>query len=269
MSSGMATDWPRLGEYAKARRRELGITQEGVQELGGPSPALVRQIEKKTYSASMNSSLKRGYERALQWAEGSIDKIHSGGEPAPLGADPQDLPKAEPPAESRFDRLAREADEAQAEFERAVGELAAAEARVDATSRNVFSYLAYQNKFAEEVTRRERDLGRKLTQVERLAIDSMDRPTPRDIAELIATHAEIDPHEWTRYEMALIEIFDGDYPRPVEEGSRYADLAPARARAARLLKLEGGTDDGISEDQKITGPGIDLSASEHQDSETK
>lgn len=80
-------DWKRVGEFAAARRRQLGLTQPEIHQRGGPSAALVRQVEKGAYSASMQATVKRGYEVALRWAPHSIDELLSGGEPTPLSED--------------------------------------------------------------------------------------------------------------------------------------------------------------------------------------
>lgn len=159
--------------------------------------------------------------------------------------------------ETLFQRLSRRADEAQAEFENAVAELVSSEAKLDAANRQVFGYLALDQNFRLEVARREEALGRPLTEIERLAIDSVERPSSRDVAELIATHAEMDPHEWTRYEMALMEHFYGPQ-ESVTSGSRFADLGPARAMVARLeIQKEGGDDGTQTSTQKTDGPDDD------------
>lgn len=76
-----------MGWFASARRRELGLTQPEVARRGGPSAALVRQVESGTYKASMQATVRRGYETALRWEAGSIDSILEGGVPAPLPED--------------------------------------------------------------------------------------------------------------------------------------------------------------------------------------
>lgn len=78
----MTTDsWERVGREARARRKALNLTQAEIAETGGPSAALVRQVETGRYDASMQPSMKHAYERALKWEEGSIDAILAGDSP--------------------------------------------------------------------------------------------------------------------------------------------------------------------------------------------
>lgn len=66
------TPWERLFRIAEARRTRLGLTQSGVQAMGGPSPAWIRRLPglegepSSRYAASM-----RDLDRALQWPEGT------------------------------------------------------------------------------------------------------------------------------------------------------------------------------------------------------
>lgn len=61
-----------------------------------------------------------------------------------------------------------------------------------------------------------------------------DRLTAREIAETRCYMAMHEPREWTRYEMALVEVFEPDYPQDVTVGSGYADMAPFRHKASRI-----------------------------------
>ena len=61
------------------------------------------------------------------------------------------------------------------------------------------------------------------------------RATSPEIGEWIASAALHDAREWTRLEMALIELVFEDYPQDVTVGSAFADLGAARQRAARLM----------------------------------
>jgi len=63
---------------------------------------------------------------------------------------------------------------------------------------------------------------------------SIPKPTPAEVAELMAWCALHDPREWTRYEMALVEHVFDDYPKDPRSGSTYADLGVYRERVARL-----------------------------------
>ena len=76
-------DLQRLGRYVSDRVAELGLTQEQVQELGGPSPATLRLIMSGGRKSLQPSSVG-GLERALQWASGSVRAILAEGEPTPL-----------------------------------------------------------------------------------------------------------------------------------------------------------------------------------------
>ncbi|AXQ64759.1 IrrE-like protein [Gordonia phage Crater] len=73
-------DWPRLGDYVRERRNELRMTQSGVQRVGGPSSAKVREIENKR-TTTLSPSKRRDLERALKWTDGSVDAILRGDEP--------------------------------------------------------------------------------------------------------------------------------------------------------------------------------------------
>lgn len=81
----MDNGWARVGQYARDRRKQLGLTQEQIKAGGGPSTALVRQVEKGTYNAQMQAGVQRAYEEKLQWHWGSIERIRQGGEPVPVG----------------------------------------------------------------------------------------------------------------------------------------------------------------------------------------
>lgn len=71
----MTNDWKRVGEYARRRRKELGLGQADIAKRHGPSPALVRQVENGYYAAEMQPAVRRAYERALEWRAGSIDVL--------------------------------------------------------------------------------------------------------------------------------------------------------------------------------------------------
>ena len=73
-------DWVRLGDYVRKRRTELRMTQAGVQEVGGPSAAKVREIENRR-TTTLSASKRRDLERALKWTDDSVDAILRGDEP--------------------------------------------------------------------------------------------------------------------------------------------------------------------------------------------
>lgn len=78
----IAEDWRRLATYVNKRRHLLGLTQQDIRSLGGPSTATMRLIEgalQDSYRPMVLSSL----EKALRWAPGSIEAILAGGEPTP------------------------------------------------------------------------------------------------------------------------------------------------------------------------------------------
>ena len=66
------TSWERLYRLAEARRGQLGITQNGLQGLGGPSAEWLRQLPGRTGDPSprMSSSL-RDLDQALGWPAGT------------------------------------------------------------------------------------------------------------------------------------------------------------------------------------------------------
>lgn len=76
-------DWRHAGRCIADRRAELGLTQEQVQEAGGPSPASQRLIEGGKRE-SIQAASAGGYERALGWESGSLRAILAGGAPTPF-----------------------------------------------------------------------------------------------------------------------------------------------------------------------------------------
>jgi hypothetical protein len=76
-------DWQRAGRLIADRRAYLGLTQEQVQERGGPSPASQRLIEAGKRE-SIQAASAGGYERALHWESGSLRAILTGGDPTPF-----------------------------------------------------------------------------------------------------------------------------------------------------------------------------------------
>jgi len=76
----MAKDWRRLAEYAARRRAELGLSQIEVAHRGPLSLDRVQAIE-GAKSTRYRLATLLALERALGWADGSVERILSGGEP--------------------------------------------------------------------------------------------------------------------------------------------------------------------------------------------
>lgn len=72
-----------LAVYVRERRDFLGLTQEDVRGVGGPSTATMRLIEGGLQD-SYRPSILRGLERALRWAPYSVDQIIKGQKPVPI-----------------------------------------------------------------------------------------------------------------------------------------------------------------------------------------
>lgn len=74
--------YARLAQLVRARRKALRLTQELVNERGGPSTATLRLIE-----AGKPTDFRRGttdqLEKALEWATGSVAAVLDGGDPVP------------------------------------------------------------------------------------------------------------------------------------------------------------------------------------------
>lgn len=76
-------DWQRLAERVRARRGALGLTQEQVAEKAGIEKRTLGSIEQKP--RPRRATTLGGLERALEWAEGSVSQVLSGGEPTVAG----------------------------------------------------------------------------------------------------------------------------------------------------------------------------------------
>lgn len=139
------------------------------------------------------------------------------------------------------DELLHDAESAQAAYERAVADLVAAEARTDAASMAAFKRLAEIEHASAEVRRREEAYGRTLTPEELQAV-RYSPPSPAEVAQMMATHAEIDPHEWTRYEIALLERFNYSSPgADLTEHTAHLNMTTARLRAKRVAGIVPST----------------------------
>jgi transcriptional regulator with XRE-family HTH domain len=74
----------RLAAFVRARREELGMTQNELQMAGGPSSAVLRYIESGKETKPSTRTIK-ALERALDWEQGSVQAILSGGDPTIVG----------------------------------------------------------------------------------------------------------------------------------------------------------------------------------------
>lgn len=89
--------WEQLADSVKNRRKELGLTQTQVAELGGLSVELLRMVENNRTGQRLSAPKARGLERALGWEQGSVSAILAGGSPA-LAANPALPAPAVPPS---------------------------------------------------------------------------------------------------------------------------------------------------------------------------
>jgi hypothetical protein len=82
-----ATRKKQLASRLRARREELGIRQDGIQDHGGPSPETVNQYEQANIPDQPQNRTLHGYDKALRWQKGSIRRfLENGEEPVPLEA---------------------------------------------------------------------------------------------------------------------------------------------------------------------------------------
>ena len=82
-----------LAKAARQRRIELGIDQEDVKRIGGPSTAITSKIENGSYEHSDRSRSLAKLDRALRWVPGSAEGCYlNGTSPVRLGDEsPPDL----------------------------------------------------------------------------------------------------------------------------------------------------------------------------------
>jgi transcriptional regulator with XRE-family HTH domain len=73
----------RLGEYVKARREQLELTQAEAAQAAAVGLSTYQKIE-YGYQSNPSRDTRRGLEAALRWAPGSIQAITAGGEPNEL-----------------------------------------------------------------------------------------------------------------------------------------------------------------------------------------
>lgn len=80
-------DLVRFSQHVKARRSALGLTQEEVRALGGPSDTTFTKIENMEWKPGRPGTLRK-LDASLRWHEGSSARIlWEGGDPIPLQPD--------------------------------------------------------------------------------------------------------------------------------------------------------------------------------------
>lgn len=91
----------KLGQAVKARRAELGLTQQDVAQAGGPSDTTQTGIENGTATAVSTATLRK-LDFALGWASGSARHIlENGGLPKQLRHAPASTDRSKFPEEQR------------------------------------------------------------------------------------------------------------------------------------------------------------------------
>jgi len=70
-------DWKRLGRAIADRRFELGLSQEALVKLGGPSHQIVRNVERGVVADYRDSTFYK-FDRALRWPDGTAKRILDG-----------------------------------------------------------------------------------------------------------------------------------------------------------------------------------------------
>ena len=81
--TGGRDDRERLAAHIDARQQALGVPWTQVIKESGLTKEGLRKI-REGLTGSPRPQTKRGLERALRWALGSVDKILAGGDPEPL-----------------------------------------------------------------------------------------------------------------------------------------------------------------------------------------
>lgn len=75
----------RLAALIEARQEELGVPWTQVIETSGLGKEGLRKI-RRAITRNPRVQHRRGLERALRWALGSVDRVLAGGDPIPLPA---------------------------------------------------------------------------------------------------------------------------------------------------------------------------------------
>ena len=77
-------DLERFGRIVFNRRTELGLTQEGVSQNGGPTDTTMGKIENGEWTPGNRKVTLRKLDVGLRWAPGSAARTLAGGDPTPL-----------------------------------------------------------------------------------------------------------------------------------------------------------------------------------------
>jgi transcriptional regulator with XRE-family HTH domain len=99
-------DLERFGRIVYDRRDELGLTQEEVEENGGPTDTTLGKIENVEWTPGNRKITLRKLDVGLKWEPGSAKRTLNGGDPTPI---PDDEP---PPPPRRRQYLDRDAERA-------------------------------------------------------------------------------------------------------------------------------------------------------------
>lgn len=175
---------------------------------------------------------------ALGWAPARLEAILSGVTDEPTEAA---APTRQP---SMFRELLQDVDVALGAFHAAVSEMVKAEAAFDNAMNAWARAELLRQRLVEFMKNNPAYRSGQAGSVEEAKeiIAALPRPTPAELAEFVAWSAMHDDRDWTRYEMALIEVVEPDYPQDVRRGSRYVDIEPFRERVRRLGRIPTTTE---------------------------
>jgi hypothetical protein len=79
---GVEKDWQRLAQAVADRRRQLGLSQDGIRQAGGPSDVVVARIEANDAPHPRDDTINK-LDVALEWEPGSARSVLAGGQPRP------------------------------------------------------------------------------------------------------------------------------------------------------------------------------------------
>ena len=87
MADGPIEDWAHLARTVKDRREHLGLSQDKVRDLDGPSQPVQTAVENNdsTKARPRVDSLHK-YDKPFGWEPGSAIETLRGGNPTPIGA---------------------------------------------------------------------------------------------------------------------------------------------------------------------------------------
>ncbi|AXQ62875.1 immunity repressor [Gordonia phage Angelique] len=199
-------NWERLGAYVRRRRTELRMTQNDVQDAGGPSAAKVREIE-NSRTTTLSTSKRRDLERALQWSPESVDKILAGLEPGPVHQPPKRVGVGSgaviAEATSRAPQLGY--------FDALRGLQTSLESASDA-----FQEHAHRVNLDEETATQ---TARRLTSMRNTAIDLLVEEMTRNVERLRAKQASRRRRAWISTEeiMEILGVTSGDPDAPSDD----------------------------------------------------